>query len=140
MRVELEASELPVLIERLGLPTDTIREQVEEAVLATLTGERPLTARQAAPAPRRQRQDDPDCERAIAAAIAAEKITPARAEHYRHRWERDPTGTAGVLARLASVPGLNTAPAPTAADQRAYPTEWLAQAERPRRSRVTTED
>jgi hypothetical protein len=79
-----------------------------------------------------------ECEAAIAAAIAQDKIPAARADRYRRRWERDPAATAKLLDTLASVPGLNTGafddPEPTA-----YPREWLAATEvatLPGRSRV----
>jgi hypothetical protein len=65
-----------------------------------------------------------DCEQAIAAAIAGDKITPARADHYRHRWNRDPVGTARTMARMASVPGLNAMVAADAGDS-GYPEDWL---------------
>jgi hypothetical protein len=41
---------------------------------------------------------------AINAAIAASKILPDRAEHYRAAWDADPTGTEQLLARLEPVP------------------------------------
>jgi hypothetical protein len=75
-----------------------------------------------------------DCEEAIAAAIADDKIPASRANHYRHRWNRDPVRTAKLMARMVSVAGLNAMADEDAADS-SYPAEWVQHADRAR-SRV----
>jgi hypothetical protein len=149
MKVEFSDEELPILARRLGLPDDVIREQVEDALLVHLTDEQVAPRREAVRHGNQlvagHRRSD-DCEQAIQAAIADDKITAARADHYRLRWERDPTGTAALLARLAPVAGLTTRAAARAVAGPAYPPEWLSLPERPqptgrrRPSRVTTEE
>jgi hypothetical protein len=93
-------------------------------------------AKRPAAAPTRAVPRAADCEEAIAAAIVDDKIPASRANHYRHRWSRDPVGTAKLIARMVSVTGLNVMAEEDAADSR-YPADWLQHADRARnRSRV----
>ena len=145
MRFEISDDEVAPLCARLGLPNGVTKPQVEDALIAFFNGEFQPRARARMALRPEELRNDPTCEQAISAAIADEKITHARADHYRHRWGRDPAGTAQLLAPLTPVAGLNVpvAAAPPGPAEPAYPRAWLqavpdpAPAPPPRRGRVT---
>jgi hypothetical protein len=116
MRISFDARERAILVARLGLPPGVSNEQIEDAVIGKVFAVKPTPPRPTPPPAPRPAPSGPrhlvpvrsqDAEEAIAAAISEDRIMPARANHYRARCQRDPSGTADLLARLVSVPGLN---------------------------------
>jgi hypothetical protein len=116
MRISFDARVRAVLVARLGLPPGVSNEQIEDAVIGKVFAVKPTPPRPTPPPAPRPAPSGPrhlapvrsqDAEEAIAAAISEDRIMPARANHYRARCQRDPSGTADLLARLVSVPGLN---------------------------------